>query len=88
MVLFAQQPFTTELIKEAIPNIPFSYSMVWEKDHFANSLIAKKAPVSYYEDILVFSKNHDNNKIHELRKYSNKLKEYIGLTCSKINKLL
>jgi hypothetical protein len=25
MVLFAQQPFTTELIAKAIPNLPFSY---------------------------------------------------------------
>ena len=59
MVLFAQQPFTTELIRKQIPNLPFNYSMIWKKDHFANSLIVKKAPVSYYEDILVFSKTHD-----------------------------
>jgi len=32
MVLFAQQPFTTELISKAIPNLPYSYSMIWEKD--------------------------------------------------------
>ena len=29
--------------------------MIWKKDHFANALIAKKAPLNYYEDILVFS---------------------------------
>ncbi|QNM43727.1 DNA-methyltransferase [Shouchella clausii] len=56
MVLFSQEPYTTRLISEAIPNVPFSYRMIWEKDHFANGLIAKKAPVSYYEDVLVFSK--------------------------------
>lgn len=67
MVLFAQQPFTNELINKAISNIPFSYSMIWEKDHYANALIAKKAPVNYYEDILVFSKvdSGDNNRTKE-----------------------
>jgi site-specific DNA-methyltransferase (adenine-specific) len=30
--------------------------MIWEKDHFANALTAKKAPLNYYEDVLVFSK--------------------------------
>ena len=59
MVLFAQQPFTTELISKQIPNLPFNYSMIWKKDHFANSLIAKKAPLNYYEDILVYSKKYD-----------------------------
>ena len=54
LVLFAQQPFTNELMNKAIPNIPFSYSMIWEKDHFANALTAKKAPLNYYEDVLVF----------------------------------
>lgn len=56
MVLFSQEPYTTKLITEVIPNIPFSYRMTWEKDNFANALIAKKAPVNYYEDVLVFSK--------------------------------
>ena len=57
LILFAQQPFTTELISKQITNLPFNYSMIWKKDHFANSLIAKKAPLNYYEDILVFSKS-------------------------------
>ena len=57
IILFSQEPFTTELINNAIIEIPFVYRMIWEKDHFANSLIAKKAPVSYFEDILVFNKN-------------------------------
>ena len=67
MVLFAQQPFTNELINKAIPNIPFCYNMIWEKDHFANALTAKKAPLNYYEDVLVFSKSGsgDGNKVKE-----------------------
>jgi DNA modification methylase len=79
MVLFAQQPFTTELISKQIPNLPFNYSMIWKKDHFANSLIAKKAPLNYYEDVLVFSKTHDFEGIHPLRPYFKMILEYIGL---------
>jgi site-specific DNA-methyltransferase (adenine-specific) len=83
MVLFAQQPFTNELMNKAIPNIPFSYSMIWEKDHFANALTAKKAPLNYYEDVLVFSKMnpiHDSEFTHPLRPYFKLVFEYIGHT--------
>ena len=79
MVLFAQQPFTTELISKQISNLPFNYSMIWKKDHFANSLIAKKAPLNYYEDVLVFSKTHDFEGIHPLRPYFKIILEFIGL---------
>lgn len=88
MVLFSQEPYTSRLINEAIPNIPFSYRMIWEKDHFANSLIAKKAPVSYYEDVLVFSKIHDTEGLHPLREYFAKVQAFIGLSLGEINKRL
>lgn len=80
MILFSQEPYTGRLTNEAIPNVPFNYRMIWAKDHFANSLIAKKAPVSYYEDILVFSKLHDTDGTHPLREYFKKVHEFIGLT--------
>jgi site-specific DNA-methyltransferase (adenine-specific) len=85
IVLFAQQPFTNELINKAIPNIPFCYSMIWEKDHFANALTAKKAPLNYYEDVLVFSKTHDTEAIHELRPYFKLVMDFIGLNLKQIN---
>jgi DNA modification methylase len=69
MILFAQQPFTNELINKQTPNIKFSYSMIWEKDHFANALTAKKAPLNYYEDVLVFSKSGSGE--------GNKVKDYL-----------
>lgn len=75
MVLFAQQPFTNELINKAIPNIPFCYSMIWEKDHFANALTAKKAPLNYYEDILVFSKKSCYEAKHPLKELFFKIYE-------------
>jgi len=80
MVLFAQQPFTNELINKVIPNIPFCYSMIWEKDHFANALTAKKAPLNYYEDVLVFSKNNEFEGLHQLRPYFKEVFDFIGGT--------
>jgi len=83
MILTAQQPFTNELINKANKNLPFNYSMIWEKDHFANALTAKKAPLSYFEDILLFSKMnpiHDSEFIHPLRPYFKEVFEFIGGT--------
>ena len=79
MVLFSQEPYTSRLINEAIPNIPFSYRMIWEKDNFANALLCNKAPVSYFEDVLVFSKLEDSNDNHPLREYAKKVHQFIGL---------
>lgn len=80
LVLFSQEPYTTRLINKAIPNIPFSYRAIWEKNDFANALLCNKAMVGYYEDILVFSKTHDTDAIHPLRQYFAKVVEYIGLS--------
>jgi site-specific DNA-methyltransferase (adenine-specific) len=79
MILFAQDPFSTELKTKAIPNVPYNYSMIWEKDHFANALTAKKAPLNYYEDVLFFSKNYDFEGLHPLRDYFKNLLDFIGL---------
>ena len=56
MVLFSQEPYTTKLITEAIPNIPFGYRATWEKDNFAVALGVKVNMVSFTEDVLIFSK--------------------------------
>ena len=78
MILFAQQPFTTELINKAVANVQFNYSMIWEKDHFANALTAKKAPLNYYEDILIFSKTYDTDLNHPVYNYADLVIEYIN----------
>ncbi len=67
MILFSQEPYTTQLINEAIPNIPFGYRATWEKDNFAVALGAKVNMVSFSEDILVFSKNECYEAKHPLR---------------------
>lgn len=79
MILTAQQPFTNELINKALPNLPFNYSMIWEKDHFANALTAKKAPLNYYEDVLVFSKMNDIELAHPIREWLKETQEKSGI---------
>ena len=78
MVLFSQEPYTSRLITEAHGNLPFSYRMTWLKDHFANALVANKAPVSYTEDVLVFFKKYDTLAQHPLRDYADKMFDFIG----------
>jgi site-specific DNA-methyltransferase (adenine-specific) len=88
MVLFSQEPYTTQLINEAIPNIPFSYRATWEKDNFAVALGANKNMVSFTEDILVFSKMHQKHDFegkHPLRDYFKIIMDYIGLNLKQIN---
>lgn len=90
MVLTANQPFTTELISKAISNLPHCYNMYWDKMHFANCLVANKAPVSYIEDVLVFSKSseaipdYDKELNHPLRNYAENVLSYIKLTKKEI----
>ena len=88
LVLFSQEPYTTRLITEAIANLPFNYRAIWEKDTFANALGVNRNMVSFYEDILVFSKAHDTDGLHPLRDYFEKVLEYIGGTRSKIIKTI
>ena len=86
MVLFCQEPFTSELKNKAIPNIPFNQRLIWEKDSSGNMLFAKKACVNFYEDILVFSKTEDTEKTHPLSEYFYSEYEKTGLTYKEINR--
>lgn len=88
LILFSQEPYTSQLRTQTITNLPFCYPMIWKKDHFANALISKKAPVSYFEDINVFCKKYDTDLLHPLRQYSKKVMEFTGLGLKQINKEL
>lgn len=78
LVLFAQEPLTSRIITASPYNLNFNYKMFWDKKHFANALGAKKAPVSYIEEILVYTKRycHEANRANPVRKlmqsYANK----------------
>lgn len=81
MAIFGQEPFTSKMIQEAHNNVPFSYRLVWLKDHFANSLGVNKAPVNYTEDVCLFFKKHtkhDFEGLHPLRPYAKAICRFIG----------
>jgi len=80
LVLFSQEPYTARLITEAHGSIPFAYRMVWVKDHFANALVAKKAPVSYAEDVCVFFKAFDSFIGHPLKPWFDSELEAAGMS--------
>ena len=88
MILFSQEPYTSRMITEAIPNVPFSYRAIWEKNDFANGLGVNKAMVSFYEDILIFSKTYDLGKSHPLIDYFMSELQLTGMNQSDINNLL
>lgn len=88
LILFSQEPYTSRLITEAHGNLPFSYRLVWLKDSFANHLMVNKAPVSYFEDIVVFFKKYDTLAQHPLRDYARKIMEYIGENQKQIDEKL
>lgn len=85
LVLFSQDHYTGELMTKQHGNLPFSYRYTWLKDHFANALIAKKAPVNYTEDVCVFFKKYDTLNEHPLREYSRKLMQKAGVNPRQIN---
>ncbi|EEO7207134.1 site-specific DNA-methyltransferase [Salmonella enterica subsp. enterica serovar Rubislaw] len=90
LVLFAQEPYTSRLITQAHNNLPFSYRLAWEKEHFANCLNVNRAPVSYFEDVLVFSKveRYDPKFDHPLREYSRRVKAFTGATAEQVKRTL
>ena len=87
-ILFSQEPYTSNLITNCHNNTPFSYRMIWDKQHFANPLLSKKAPVSYYEDINVFFKKYDTLALHPLRDYFKQILNFIGLKLKQVNEKL
>ena len=88
MILFAQEPFTRELINKAIPNVPFNYRAIWLKDTLGSFMRSKSALLYRTEDILIFSKTHDLCKSHPLIDYFMAELEKTAMTQSDINKIL
>lgn len=86
LLICSQEPYSFELLSKQHINLPFTYKFIWVKDHFANSLIAKKAPVNYYEEILCFYKKYDFNNKNPLRQYSKQILQFINrVSCKAVN---
>lgn len=77
-VLFSQEPHTSRLITSAIPSLPFAHRAMWYKNVSGNSLMAKSAMVSRYEDICIFTKPHDAENTNELREYFCRVVDFCG----------
>ena len=78
IVLFGSQPFTSLLVNSNIKL--FRYEWIWEKQKASNFMSAKKNPLKYHENILVFYKNqptynyqkYDVVEIETIMNYSKK----------------
>jgi site-specific DNA-methyltransferase (adenine-specific) len=55
IVLTASQPFTSALVMSNVKM--FKYEWIWKKSQPSGALTAKKRPMKYHENILVFYKN-------------------------------
>ena len=91
-ILFAQEPYTSTLVKSAIPSLPFLYRAMWYKNTAGNILGAKSAMVNRFEDICLFSKNsgfafYDFDGRHPLRGYNQRIFEYIGKSIKEITEI-
>lgn len=68
LAMFAQEPYTSELIRAALPALPFLYRAVWLKNTTGNPLKCKKAMLCFFEDVLIFSKTvREETTDHPLR---------------------
>ena len=77
-ILFSQEPYTSHLRTFNAHNIVFCYPLIWKKNTAGNALMAKKAPISYFEDMNVFVKVADSANVYPLRKYARMVMEFTG----------
>ena len=87
-ILFSQEPYTSYLRQYDYNNLSFIYPYYWLKNHFANNLTCKKAPVSYIEDLTVYRKKYDSDNKHPLRIYAQTLLSEMNMTYKEIEKAL
>jgi len=72
IVLFGSEPFSSALRMSNVNN--FKYDWIWDKKTSTNFMLAKKQPLKYHENILVF-----NSKIYyPIKTKREKAKDYRG----------
>ena len=84
-VLFSQEPYTSHLIANQIPSLPFSYRAIWVKNVFGNKFTSNKAMVSLFEDVCIFANSRGGGNVADYMK-SELVKSRLSL--KEINKLL
>ena len=75
-LIFGNNGYTQKLREESISHMKYTYPLYWVKNHFGSPLTAKYSPLSYVEDITVFSKQFGKNT--KQREYMKKVFDYIG----------
>lgn len=89
LILFSQQPYTSQLILNTIPRIQFIQLLYWQKNTAGNFLCATQNAMQFIEDIAVFRKDgNDYDKSHPLRQYFLDEKEKTGLSNKELNIIL
>ena len=83
-ILFSQEPYTSHLRTFNAPNMEFCYPLYWLKDHCGNIMLAKYAPLIYIEEMNVFVKKHDSQRLNPLRDYSRHVVEFIGMNSGQV----
>lgn len=78
IVLFGNQPFTSELIHSNIKW--YSHCWVWQKEQGVNQMLCNVQPLKIHEDIVVFTRpdNYDLNKFQDLRNIFKNIMSKIG----------
>lgn len=77
VLLFCQEPLTSQLITTYQTFFKFNYKLIWKKNNCGNAFNAKKAHLNYYEEILVFTKKFDTDFMKELRDYALLIRNYL-----------
>ena len=85
VILFSQEPLTSQLRTRRYNNIVFRYPCIWLKTHYGNHLGARKNCLSYYEDINVMQVMHDNKLRHPIRPYAKEVLQYAKLSRKDVN---
>lgn len=82
VLLFAQEPLTTQLINASTSFQKFALAnkMIWIKNNHANGFTAKTTPLNYYEEILLFRKSLDETNSIELRLYFKNMLDFIKVS--------
>lgn len=77
LLLFCQEPLTSQLITTHQTYFNFNYKLIWKKNVSGNHFNAKKAHLNYYEEILIFTKKFDTDFMKELRDYALLIRNYL-----------
>lgn len=74
-VLFCQEPYTSHLITNVPPSMLFCYRGIWLKNCSGNSMMAKTAMTSRFEDFCVFT---NKATFGEINKVTEKISNFIN----------